>query len=236
MIDGDAVDARVLKKARLLFMNYPNNPTSACADVSFFSRMIEKARENEFVICHDAAYTEVSYDGYRAPSFLGVDGAKEVGIEFHSLSKTFNMTGWRIGFACGNAKIIELLGKVKANLDSGIFQAVQVAGIKALSAGDSEVRSNCAIYEKRRDLLVESLNQLGWKIQKPKATFYVWASVPPGSTSQEFALRLLKEANLIVTPGNGFGPNGEGYFRMSLTVPEERIQEAVRRIKRLHGG
>ena len=234
LVDFNSTDESVLKCAKLMFLNYPNNPTSACAGKDFFTSVVKIAQKYGFLICHDAAYTEIAYDGFEPPSFLQVDGAKEVGIEFHSLSKTFNMTGWRIGFACGNSKILELLSKVKSNLDSGIFQAIQWAGVKALSQGRDEARKNSKIYERRRDILVDGLNSLGWRVLKPKATFYVWAPVPPGYTSQELAARLLKEANLVVTPGNGFGPNGEGYFRMSLTLREERIQEALRRIKQLH--
>lgn len=230
--DFNSIDDDVLSRAKLMFLNYPNNPTTACANEDFFTNAVKQAREFGFVICHDAAYTEIAYDGCEPVSFLQTDGAKEVGIEFHSLSKTFNMTGWRIGFACGNAKVLELLGKVKSNLDSGIFQAIQLAGIRALDETDFH-KKNSLIYEKRRNILVEGLNSLGWKVSSPKATFYIWAPVPPGYTSQELASRLLKEANLVVTPGNGFGPNGEGYFRMSLTIGENRLAEAVSRLKKL---
>lgn len=235
LVDFDSIDKKVLTRAKMMFLNYPNNPTAACASKEFFAKAIKMANEHGFFICHDAAYTEIAFDGFEPLSFLQIDGAKEIGVEFHSLSKTFNMTGWRIGFACGNAQILQLLAKVKSNLDSGIFQAIQWAGIKALSQGTEEAKKNSKIYEHRRNLLVEGLNSLGWNVPKPKATFYVWAPVPAGSTSQEFASRLLKEANLVVTPGNGFGPNGEGYFRMSLTLKEERIAEALKRIKQLHG-
>ena len=234
LIDFNSIDEDILGRAKMLFLNYPNNPTAACAGKDFFTNAIKHAREYGFVICHDAAYTEIAYDGFEPMSFLQVDGAKEVGIEFHSLSKTFNMTGWRIGFACGNSKVLELLGKVKSNLDSGIFQAIQWAGIKALTEGAGEARKNSQIYERRRNLLVEGLNSIGWRVSKPKATFYIWAPVPPGYTSQELATHLLKEASLVVTPGNGFGPNGEGYFRMSLTLSEDRIKEALKRLKNLH--
>ncbi len=234
LVDFNSIDEDILGRAKMLFLNYPNNPTAACAGKDFFTNAIKHAREYGFVICHDAAYTEIAYDGFEPMSFLQVDGAKEVGIEFHSLSKTFNMTGWRIGFACGNSKVLELLGKVKSNLDSGIFQAIQWAGIKALTEGAGEARKNSQIYERRRNLLVEGLNSIGWRVSKPKATFYIWAPVPPGYTSQELATHLLKEASLVVTPGNGFGPNGEGYFRMSLTLSEDRIKEALKRLKNLH--
>ena len=234
LADFEAIEESVLRRAKLMFLNYPNNPTAACANRDFFIRAVKIATEYRFVVCHDAAYTEIAFDGFEPTSFLQVDGAKEVGIEFHSLSKTFNMTGWRIGFACGNARILELLSKVKSNLDSGIFQAIQWAGVKALSQEQDEAKRNSKIYERRRDLLVDGLNALGWRIPKPKATFYVWAPVPPGYTSQELATKLLKEANVVVTPGNGFGPNGEGYFRMSLTLRDERIGEAIARLKKLH--
>jgi LL-diaminopimelate aminotransferase len=234
LVDFDSIEKDVLARAKMLFLNYPNNPTAACAGKDFFTHVVKQAQEHGFMVCHDAAYTEVAFDGFEPISFLQADGAKEVAVEFHSLSKTFNMTGWRIGFACGNAKMIELLGKVKANLDSGIFQAVQWAGIAALTKGFDQAKKNSAIYQKRRNLLVDGLNELGWKVPKPKATFYVWAPVPPGYTSQELASRLLKEANVVVTPGNGFGPNGEGYFRMSLTIAEERLKEAILRLKKLH--
>jgi LL-diaminopimelate aminotransferase len=234
LVDFNSIEEDVLDRAKLMFLNYPNNPTGACATKEFFANAAGLAREHGFMICHDAAYTEVFYDGFKPSSFLEVPGAREIAIEFHSLSKTFNMTGWRVGFACGNAKMLELLGKVKANLDSGIFQAVQWAAIKALAKADEISQANSAIYNERRNVLVDGLNSMGWKIPKPKAAFYVWARVPPGHTSQELAAQLLKEASVVVTPGNGFGPNGEGYFRMSLTIGENRLKEAVERIKHLH--
>ena len=234
LADFNAVEENVLKRAELMFLNYPNNPTAACATKDYFKGAVSFAREHGIIVCHDAAYSEISFDGFRPPSFLEADGAKEVGIEFHSLSKTFHMTGWRIGFAAGNARILELLAKVKSNLDSGIFQAIQWAGIEALKRAREVAGEHSAIYQRRRDILVNGLNAIGWRVPKPKASFYVWAPVPPGSTSQELAVRLLKESHIVVTPGNGFGPNGEGYFRMSLTIRENRLEEAVGRIKRLH--
>ena len=234
LVDFDLIDPDHLERAKLVYLNYPNNPTAACADQEFFDRVVKKAHQSDLIVCHDAAYTEISFDGFQPVSFLQSEGAKEVGIEFHSLSKTFNMTGWRVGFACGNADLLSLLGKVKSNLDSGIFQAVQLAAVTALTKCQKEIKKNCAVYEYRRDVVVDGLNELGWKTKKPKATFYVWVSVPPGSTSQELATRLLEEAHLVVTPGNGFGPNGEGYIRISLTIGEDRLREAVRRIQKLH--
>lgn len=234
LADFNSIEESVFKRAELMFLNYPNNPTAACATKDYFKNAVSFARERGIIICHDAAYSEIAFDGYQAPSFLEAGGAKEVGIEFHSLSKTFHMTGWRIGFAVGNARVLELLAKVKSNLDSGIFQAVQWAGVKALTRAREVAHEHSAIYQRRRDILVDGLNAIGWRVTKPKATFYVWAPVPPGYTSQELAARLLKECHIVVTPGNGFGPNGEGYFRMSLTIAESRLEEAVNRIKRLH--
>ncbi len=227
------IEPAILEKAKMMFLNYPNNPTAACAPKSFFEEVIRFAEKHGILICHDAAYTEISFDGYRPPSFLELKGAKDVGLEFHSLSKTFNMTGWRIGFAAGNAEAIRLLAKVKSNIDSGIFQAIQYAGIKALREGEAETQRNIKIYEERRNILVEGMRNLGWNVRSPQATFYVWAPVPPGYTSPEIAMKFLEAANIVVTPGNGFGMNGEGYFRMAITVPKERIQQALERVKKM---
>lgn len=232
--DLSAIEESVLTKAKVLFLNYPNNPTSAAATKAFFQEAVEFAHEHHLLIAQDAAYSEVSFDGYVAPSLLETAGAKEVAIELHSLSKTFNMTGWRVGFAAGNAEALKLLAKVKSNCDSGIFQAIQLAGKKALDDGADWVQENLKVYQRRRDLLVEGFTKLGWSFRSPKATFYCWIPVPPGSTSSELALKFLTELNIVVTPGNGFGPNGEGYFRISLTVAEERLQEALRRITQAH--
>ena len=232
--DLDAIDYQVARRAKIMFLNYPNNPTSAVATEEFFKRVIEYANENNIIICHDAAYSEMSYDGYKPPSFLEFEGAKDVGVEFHSLSKTYNMTGWRLGFVCGKADVVSALRKVKSNIDSGIFQPVQFAGIVALESDQSHIDKLNAIYQRRRDVLVNGLNSIGWKVKKPKATFYVWIPVPPGYTSNELTKSLLEKADIVTTPGVGFGPNGEGYIRITLTVPEERLQEAVDRIKRLH--
>jgi LL-diaminopimelate aminotransferase len=232
--DLNAIDYQVAKRAKIMFLNYPNNPTAATAPKEFFARAIEYANENNILICHDAAYSEMAYDGYKPSSFLELDGSKDAGIEFHSLSKTYNMTGWRLGFACGNADAISALRTIKSNIDSGIFQAVQFAGIIALEGDQAHIDEMNNMYQKRRDVLVEGLNGLGWNIAKPKATFYVWIPVPPGYTSNELSKLLLERADMVTTPGVGFGPNGEGYIRMALTVPEQRLQEAVDRIKRLH--
>jgi len=228
------IEPVIARKAKLIFLNYPNNPTSAVADRKFFEDVVDFAFSNNIIVCHDAAYSEISYDGYRAMSFLEVEGAKEVGIEFHSLSKTFNMTGWRIGFACGNRQVIEALASVKSNIDSGIFQAIQYAGIAALNNSSGELLKRLSsMYQERRDILVDGLNSLGWKVTKPRATFYVWLSVPPGSSSTSLSKFLLEKANIIVTPGTGFGENGEGYIRMALTVSKERLREAIGRLKGL---
>ena len=232
--DLDSIDTQIARRAKMMFLNYPNNPTAATADLGFFRKVVDFATEYQVIVCHDGAYTEVAFDGYNPPSFLQAEGAKEVGIEFHSLSKTYNMTGWRIGFAVGNAKVIAGLSKVKANLDSGIFQAIQVSGIQALTGPQGFRQELTRVYQERRDILIDGLEALGWKVRKPKATFYVWVNVPPGFTSAEMAKALLLRAGIVVTPGNGFGKMGEGYLRMTLTTPKENIQEALRRIKKMH--
>lgn len=232
--DLAAIPVDVLKNAKLMFLNYPNNPTSQVVNKAFFEEAVEFAHKHRILIAHDAAYSEMTFDGYRAPSILEVPGAREVAVELHSLSKTFNMTGWRVGFAVGHPQAIALLAKVKSNLDSGIFQAIQIAAIKALQEGDTALQKNIKIYQERRDLLVQGFRDLGWKIDPPQGTFYCWIPVPPGYTSAELCVKFLEEMNIVVTPGNGFGPNGEGYFRISLTVAESRIAEALARIKKSH--
>ncbi len=231
--DIDNIPASVAERSKLLFINYPNNPTSATAHRDFFEKVIDFAREHNIIVCHDAAYSEIAYDGYRPMSFLEVKGAKEVGVEFHSLSKTYNMTGWRIGFAAGNREVISALGKVKTNIDSGVFQAIQYAGIEALDGDQSCVAEVTRIYQERRDILVDGLNDAGLVVEPPKATFYLWIPVPEGYTSQGFATHLLTSAGIVVTPGNGFGKAGEGYIRMAMTVGKERLEEAVERIKKI---
>ena len=231
--DFDLIDSQVLDRAKMLYLNYPNNPTSAIATIDFFNQVVDFSRENNLIVCHDAAYSEMSYDDYNPISFLQAQGAKDAGVEFHSLSKTYNMTGWRVAFAVGNSKLIAGLAKVKSNIDSGIFQAVQAAGIMALEGPQDYVLEMKQMYQERRDVLVDGLNNLGWKTAKPKATFYVWIPVPPGYTSAELVKLLLEKTNIITTPGIGFGPNGEGYIRMTLTVPKKRLEEAVQRIKNL---
>ena len=225
----DAIDRDVLKKTKLMYIGYPNNPTSAVATYEFYRKVVELAKEFDFIVASDNAYSEVSFDGYKPISFLEVEGAKEVGIEFHSLSKTFNMTGWRIGFAVGNKDVIAALGKVKTNIDSGIFQAVQEAGIYALDNAERLNGKIMEIFQKRRDRMAEALKRAGFEFKKPLATFYFWVKVPEGFTSAEFTKKLLQEKGIVVTPGNGFGDAGEGYFRISIT--NGRIEEAVRRIE-----
>ena len=227
------VPKTVAEKAKLLFINYPNNPTSAIADRSFFEEVVAFAQRYEIIVCHDAAYSEVAFDGFQPPSFLEVKGAKEVAIEFHSLSKTFNMTGWRIGFAAGCADIVASLGKVKNNIDSGVFQAIQEAAIEAFRSFDTPRPDLIQIYERRRDVLLKGLREIGLEADPPKATFYFWIEVPRGYTSEQFATLLLEQGGIVATPGNGFGEAGEGYIRMALTVEESRIKEAIERLKRI---
>ena len=231
--DLDAIPAKVARKAKMLWINYPNNPTAAVAGKDFFLRVVEFARRYNIVVCHDAAYTEMGFDGYRPMSFLEVEGAKEVGIEFHSLSKTFNMTGWRIGMAVGNKDLVGGLAQVKSNVDSGIFQAIQEAAIEALRLGDEIVESSRKLYQERRDLLVSGLWRAGFECEKPRATFYVWVCVPRGLSSAELTTKLLDEAGVVTTPGNGFGEAGEGYVRFTLCVDKERLTEVTERIRRV---
>lgn len=231
--DFSIIPQHVLKTAKMMFINYPNNPTGAVATKDFFRKAVEFCTRHGIILCQDAAYSEMA-KSEDAPSLLEIDGAKEIGIEFHSHSKSYNMTGWRVGFAAGNAKILAGLSKIKSNLDSGVFNAVQHAGMAAYALGDAFKKKNNAVYDERRDALVDGLNAIGWKTPKAKATFYVWIPVPPGYTSKEMSMLLLEKASIVCTPGNGFGEYGEGYIRMALTVPKERLQEAVRRIKDIH--
>jgi LL-diaminopimelate aminotransferase len=221
----------VLRRAKLLFLNYPNNPTGAHAGEAFYEEAITLAEKYDILLCHDAAYSEICYDGYRPPSVLQFAKAREHCIEFHSLSKTYCMTGWRIGFAVGNPKAIANLGKLKTNIDSGVFQAVQVAATEALSGGQGPTEEIRRTFERRRNILVEGLNSIGFKVEKPRATFYIWTRVPEGYSSEGFCEKLIEEFGIVVTPGNGFGDEGEGYFRISITIGEERIREAVERLR-----
>ena len=231
--DLGAIPAEIARRAKLMWLNYPNNPTAATAEPEFFRRAVKFALDNNIVLAHDIAYSEIAFDGYRAPSLLQIDGARECAVEFHSLSKTYSMTGWRVGFVVGNAQLVGGLGTVKTNIDSGVFQAVQEAAIAALTGSDEKLNEYCAIYKQRRDLMVAALRALGLECDVPRATFYVWARVPKGYTSVSFTERVLKETGVVITPGSGFGKSGEGYVRFSLTVPSERLREAVGRIKAL---
>ncbi|HAM40933.1 MAG: LL-diaminopimelate aminotransferase [Omnitrophica WOR_2 bacterium RIFCSPLOWO2_02_FULL_63_16] len=228
--DFGSINQKAARSAKLLFLNYPNNPTAALATEACFQEAIELANAYQVVIAHDAAYSEIAFDGVKPISFLQVPGAKEVGVEFHSLSKTYQMTGWRVGWVCGHAKVVAALGELKSNLDSGIFQPIQFAAIEALRGDQASLGEAVATYQQRRDVLVEGLAKSGWEIPKPKAAFYVWATVPGGGPSIDFAARVLEQAHVVITPGVGFGAHGEGYVRFSLTVPTDRLQEAVSRI------
>lgn len=231
--DLKKIPSYVCKKARLIYINYPNNPTSAIAEEDFYKDVVEFAIKNKIIVISDLAYSEIAYDGYRTGSFLEVEGAKEVGIEFHSLSKTYNMTGWRIGWVCGNARLISALAKVKSNIDSGIFSAIQLAGIAALEGPQEHIRNMCQLYRDRRDILISGLSSFGWQVRPPQATFYVWLRIPDKTESIKFSTLLLEKVNIIVTPGIGFGRYGEGYIRLALTISKERIKEAIERLRKL---
>ena len=217
----------------MMFLNSPNNPTSVVATKEFFKKVVDFAKEHHIIVCHDAAYSEIYYDGKRPCSFLEAEGAMEVGVEFHSLSKTFNMTGWRIGFAVGRPEVIAGLGKVKTNIDSGVFQAIQEAGITALELDDSITNDLRGIYQERRDVLVAGLKKLGLSLETPEAAFYVWIEVPKGFSSASFTAHLIEKAGIVTTPGNGFGDPGEGYIRMTVTTTKERLAEAVNRLQKI---
>ncbi len=232
--DLESIDGEVAKKAKILFLSYPNNPTAATVERSFFKEVVDFAHDHDIIVLHDNPYSELTFDGYEAPSFMAVKGAKEVGVEFGSLSKTYNMTGWRIGFAVGNAEILNGLRLVKTNVDSGTFQAVQIAGIAALTGSQDCVKRNVAIYRERRDILVDGLSSAGMEVKKPKATFYLWVKVPSGFSSIRFSMSLLERAGIVVTPGVGFGKYGEGFVRFALCVSAERLKEACERIKGLN--
>ncbi len=233
--DLDAVPADVARRAKLLWLNYPNNPTGAVAELNFFERVVAFARRHQLVVCHDGPYSEVAFDGYRPVSFLQAPGAHDVGIEFHSLSKSFNMTGWRIAMAVGNAEMIDALMRVKSNLDSGVPQAIQRMAIAALEGPQDCIDEHNAVYQHRRDRVVEALRAMGLTVEPPKASLYVWARLPHGNYSVEFATRLLDDVGVVVTPGVGYGEGGEGYVRLSLTIPDDRLEEGLRRLRRWRG-
>jgi LL-diaminopimelate aminotransferase len=233
--DLAAIPADALERAKLMFLNYPNNPTGAIVPDGFFARVVELAGEHEVLVVHDNAYSEITFDGYHAPSFLATPGAKEVGVEVFSLSKGYNMTGWRCAALVGNAGAIEHYWRLKSNVDSGLFEAVQLAGIAALSPdGDAEVASMRELYHRRRDLVCDALAGIGIEVHPPKATIYVWAPVPDGfESSAAYCEHVLDEAGIVLSPGGAYGPNGEGFFRISLTTPDDRLLEAVDRLGRL---
>ena len=228
--DLDAIPDDIARKAKLLWLNYPNNPTGAVTDLDYFSKAIEFAKTYDIAVMHDACYTEVAYDGYRPPSFLQAKGAMDVGIEFHSLSKSYNMTGWRIGMAVGNAEMIEALLTIKSNLDSGVPQAVQHMAIEAMKRPLESVDDRNAVYQARRDRVVPVLKDMGMKVESPKAGLYIWAGVPEGYTSAEFAEKLLEDTDVLMIPGGNYGAAGEGYVRLSITLQDELIDKALDRV------
>ncbi len=231
--DLGSIPGDILKRAKVMWLNYPNNPTGAVVDEDYFKEVIVFAKQHDIVILHDACYTEVAYDGYKPISFLQIPGAMDVGIEFHSLSKSYNMTGWRVGVAAGNKDMIDALMVVKSNLDSGIPNAVQYMGIEALKSTDQEIRNRNDIYQSRRDKVVTALKKIGLDVEPPKASLYVWAKIPSGYKSAEFAELILEETNVVVTAGNGYGPSGEGYIRLSLTIGEDDLNEGIKRLQGL---
>ena len=228
--DYASIPQDILKKAKLLWINYPNNPTGAIADLDFFKKTVEFARQHNIGVCHDGPYTEVAYDGYKPVSFLQADGARDVGVEFHSLSKSYNMTGWRIGMVVGNAAMVNALKTVKSNVDSGIPQAIQIAAIEALRGPQDCIEQHNAVYQRRRDLVVDMLNSLGLEAKSPKASLYVWVKVPQGYTSADFATDLLEQVGVVVTPGLGYGKSGEGYIRMSLTISDAGLVKGLSKL------
>jgi LL-diaminopimelate aminotransferase len=230
-LDLTAVPADVAARARLMFINYPNNPTGAVVPEGFFDTVVSFAREHEILVVHDNAYSETTYDGYVAPSFLATPGAKEVGVEVFSLSKGYNMTGWRCAAILGNAEAIQTYWRLKTNVDSGLFEAIQMAGVAALQGPSEPMEQMNAIYTRRRDLVVSALREIGVEVPSPKGTIYVWAPVPEGHTSTSFCELVLEEAAVVISPGSMYGPSGEGFFRIALTAPDDRIEEAVERMR-----
>jgi len=229
--DLDAIDRDTLAKARMMFVSYPNNPTGAVIEDDFFERLVAFAKDNAIVVVHDNAYADITYDGYGAPSFLSTPGADEVGVEVFSLSKSYNMTGWRAGALVGNREVVDAFWRLKTNLDSGMFAAVQRASVAALTGSQECVREMCRVYERRRDLLLHALRAIGLHADAPKGTIYLWVPVPEGYSSAGFTQQVLAQADVVVTPGAAYGPSGEGYVRLSLTLADDRLREAVRRIQ-----
>jgi LL-diaminopimelate aminotransferase len=230
LVDFDAIPDEVAQRAKLIWLNYPNNPTGAVADLAFFNRAVEWAKRWDVAICHDNPYCDTAYDGYEPPSILQAEGAMDIAIEFNSWSKMYNMTGWRIGMAVGNATMIDALMRVKSNIDSGIPQAIQQMAIEAVYGPQDCIAENNAIYQRRRDRIVETLQQMGLECTPPKASLYIWAKVPDGMTSAEFAERMIEDCSVVVTPGRGYGEQGEGYVRLSLTTPDDQVEEGLRRM------
>ena len=228
--DLEAIPPYILKKAKLLWINYPNNPTSAIADIDFFNTVVEFAQRNKLAVCHDGPYSEIAFDGYKPDSFMQTDGAKDIGVEFNSLSKSYNMTGWRIGMVVGNAEMINALKQLKSNLDSGVPQAIQYAAIEALSGSQDCIEKHNAAYQRRRDLIIEVLNNIGLEAKTPKASLYIWAKVPEGYNSADFASDLLDKVGVVVTPGVGYGKHGEGYVRLALTVPDAILVKGLSKL------
>lgn len=229
--DFDKIPADVAKKAKLMFLNYPNNPTSATADLDFWKKAVDFCKKYDILLCSDMAYSEMTFDGYKAPSVLQVEGAKDVAIEFYSHSKSYNMTGWRVGFVCGNADAVKALGTIKNNIDSGTFKAIQEAATAAFTVDEKYINDLNKMYQERRDAAEEGFRELGWNIKPSKATFYLWLPVPHGMTSEEFVTAMLEKAHVVVPPGNGYGKYGEGYFRVALTKDVETIKECIKRMK-----
>jgi LL-diaminopimelate aminotransferase len=232
--DFKAIPDEVADKAKLMWLNYPNNPTGAIAGLDFFERAVYFAQQHDLAICHDTPYSEVAFDGYKPPSFMQIPGAKKIGVEFHSLSKTYHMTGWRIGMVVGNADMVDALFKIKSNLDSGVPQAIQYAAVEALRGSQEHIAKHNAIFQRRRDKLVKVLNEVGLEARTPKATFYIWAKIPQGYTTIDFTKKLLDEVGIAVTPGTGYGGEGEGYIRFSLTISDDRLEEGVNRLLAWH--
>ena len=233
--DLEVIPEDVARQAKVMWLNYPNNPTGAVADLSYFNQVVEFAKSYDLAVLHDACYTDVTFDGYRHPSFLQAEGAMDVGMEFHSLSKTYNMTGWRLGMAVGNADMINALLIVKSNLDSGVPQAIQYMGIEALNTTDDWIDERNTIYQRRRDRVLQVLSDIGLEFDPPKASLYVWARVPEGSSSGEFAEQLLDQCDIVVTPGAGYGSYGEGYIRFSLTIDDDQLEEGLNRLATWRG-
>ncbi len=231
--DLDAIPEDVRRRAKLMYLNYPNNPTGAVVEGDLFERVVEFARSNDIVVVHDNAYSELTYDGYTAPSFLATPGAKDVGIEVFSLSKSYNMTGWRSGAVVGNPDLVSIYWQLKTNVDSGMFEAVQEASVAVLDSDQESVREMCDLYAGRRDTLVAALRAMGLDVEAPKGTIYIWTRVPEGETSASFTEKVLEEAGVVISPGSAFGPSGEGFVRMSLTLPDDRLNEAADRISKL---